>query len=126
MVGELARIVVDLHRRSRFHKDLYLCHFYVAEQDTIRLPDWSGRVRVIDFHRLGRHRWTAPWWRAKDLGQLLYSTDVPGVSDRDRLRFWRLYRRGTGAGRSADLLAWWVRLKAWGYHRHGRRKKQLV
>jgi heptose I phosphotransferase len=123
LAREMADIVLDLHRRRRFHKDLYLCHFYIAEQDTTCLPDWRGRVRLIDFHRLGHHRWLSPWWRAKDLGQLLYSSNVPGVGPRDRLHFWRLYRKAAGLRWSAPLLARWIRLKAWNYQRRSQRKR---
>src|SRR5207244_11657252 len=28
LIAELARLVRGLHERRRFHKDLYLCHFY--------------------------------------------------------------------------------------------------
>jgi heptose I phosphotransferase len=122
LIAEMAAIVLDLHHRRRFHKDLYLCHFYIAEGDTTCLPDWRGRVRVIDLHRLGHHPWTAFWHRAKDLGQLLYSSDVPGVTDRDRVWFWRVYREGAGLGWSARLLRRWVRLRAWNYQRRARRR----
>src|SRR5262249_50700342 len=48
LVAEMVRITRALHDRRRFHKDLYLCHFYVAEADTARVPvDWVGRVHLI-------------------------------------------------------------------------------
>jgi heptose I phosphotransferase len=120
LAQEMARLSRELHSRCRFHKDLYLCHFYIARSDTTRLTEWRGRVFMIDFHRLGRHWITWPIWLVKDLGQLLYSTaNVEGVEDRDRLWFWRCYQ-GRGMGRC--LLARIVRLKTGLYRRHARRK----
>src|SRR5207249_3955716 len=67
LIVEMARVTRLLHDRRRFHKDLYLCHFYVARRDTAPHPalphprgegwegGWRGRVFVIDLHRLGRH-----------------------------------------------------------------------
>jgi Lipopolysaccharide kinase (Kdo/WaaP) family len=118
LIAEMVRLTRDLHRRHWFHKDLYLCHFYIAEADTERVPDWPGRVRLIDLHRLGHHRWTWPWWRAKDLAQLLYSSAVEGVTTRDRLRFWRGYQTGEDLGWAGRWLRWLVRIKAWNYRRH--------
>ena len=103
LIQEMASISLDLHRRRCFHKDLYLCHFYIAETDTRRIPEWSGRVRLIDLHRLARHPWTWLWWRSKDLAQLLYSSDVLGVTARDRMQFWRDYL-GPDRGRRAAAL----------------------
>src|SRR5262249_57605516 len=80
-----------LPARRHFHKALYLCHFYVARADAAALPDWRGRVHLIDLHRLAHHPWTWRLWQSKDLAQLLYSSDVTGVTARDRLRFWRPY-----------------------------------
>ena len=31
LVGELARLARELHRRRVFHKDFYFCHFYIPE-----------------------------------------------------------------------------------------------
>jgi hypothetical protein len=121
LIAEMVRLTRALHQRRWFHKDLYLCHFYVAAEDTGRLPEWRGRVRLIDLHRIGRHPWTWPWWQAKDLAQLLYSSAVPGVTERDRLWFWRVYRGGDRPGPADRWLRWWVRLKSWGYRRHNRR-----
>lgn len=125
LVGEVARLARELHRRRVFHKDLYLCHFYVHDADLETVPDdWTGRVAMIDFHRLGRYRWFWAKWQAKDLAQLLYSTfDVPGVTARDRVRFWKLYRGGVWPGvtpppRVVHSLA---ALKATRYYRHNQK-----
>jgi heptose I phosphotransferase len=85
---EMAEIAARLHKAWSFHKDLYLCHYFL---DPSKGP--CDRLTLIDLHRLGRHRWTAWRWRWKDLGQLLYSTHgIEGIDDRDRLRFWKHYR----------------------------------
>jgi hypothetical protein len=101
---ELARLVARLHGLRRFHKDLYFCHFYVPERLTRCVPEtWAGEVTMIDLHRLGHHPWVWRWWRVKDLAQLAYSSDVPGVTARDRLRFWSLY---VGQSRRGGIWPW--------------------
>ena len=93
LIVEMAEIVARLHLAHAFHKDLYLCHFFVPPGDQAQ-PSGDGRLCLIDLHRLAVHRWSGPRWRCKDLGQLLFSTEgVAGVDDRDRLRFWMHYRR---------------------------------
>ncbi len=97
LTAELARLTRLLHERRHFHRDLYLCHFYIPEADTHSVPDgWAGRVTMIDFHRLRRASWLGQTpARTKDLAQLLFSTyDVVGITDRDRWRFARAYCRG--------------------------------
>jgi heptose I phosphotransferase len=121
LAAEVARLAAELHRRRHFHKDLYLCHFYVAEEDTARLPDWRGRVRLIDLHRLGHHPWSWPWWLAKDLAQLWYSSEIAGVEARDRVAFWRAYRKAHPAVARARWLTALIRAKAWSYRRHSTR-----
>lgn len=90
----LAEISARLHRNHYFHKDLYLCHFFV-DRDPSRI--WASRPALIDFHRLAKHRLFVWRWRSKDLGQLLYSTyDVGEINNRDRARFWVHYQRFLG------------------------------
>lgn len=126
LIRHMAALARRLHDRRWFHKDFYLCHFYIAEEDTARLPDdWRDRVRLIDLHRLAHHRWTWPWWRIKDLAQLLYSTDVPGVDGRDRLWFWRVYFGTARRQRSIRWLRRIILLQAWNYQRrHDRRLRR--
>jgi heptose I phosphotransferase len=103
LVAEVARLTRLLHDRRYFHKDLYLCHFFLSRQDTATVPEsWRGRVFLIDLHRLACHPWTWRLWQMKDLAQLLYSAAIPGLSVRDQVYFWQQYcgtSPGQGAGR---------------------------
>jgi heptose I phosphotransferase len=107
LIAEMARVARLLHDHRLFHKDFYFCHFYIAREDTGVIPEWRGRVFLIDLHRLGHHPLTWRLWQSKDLAQLLYSSDVAGVTARDRLRFWRLY---LGGGRATWKTRWLRRL----------------
>jgi Lipopolysaccharide kinase (Kdo/WaaP) family len=126
LAAELARLVAELHRRRHFHKDLYLCHFYIAADDTMREVTWPGRVQMIDLHRLGHHPWTWPWWLAKDLGQFWYSSEVDGVTGRDRAFFWRAYQKANPEARASRWLRALIALRAWNYRRHSRRGQSRV
>jgi hypothetical protein len=123
LITELARLTRALHLRRRFHKDLYLCHFFIPRATLDGPVDWAGRIHLIDLHRFGQHRWFWRMWQAKDLAQLLYSSEIAGLDARDRLLFWRLYM-GTGRyGWQARWLRRWIRLKARAYRRHNARRK---
>ncbi|MCI0705698.1 MAG: lipopolysaccharide kinase [Planctomycetia bacterium] len=128
LTAELARLAHELHRRKVFHKDLYFCHFYIPESLTRTVPpDWTNRVVMIDLHRLSRHTFTALWWQAKDLAQLWFSSEVPGVTARDRLRFWKLYCQNWPDGKRPgewlrSLVSWKWKL----YRRHNKRKPSAV
>jgi len=121
LAAEMARIASELHRRQRFHKDFYLCHFYIAAEDIGGVASWTGRVHLIDLHRLAEHGWNWLWWLAKDLGQLWYSSEVPGVTGRDRVHFWRCYLKANPRASSPRWLRALIRLKAWNYRRHSHR-----
>jgi heptose I phosphotransferase len=127
LIAEVARVVRALHDRRRFHQDLYLCHFFVPDDlvgDVDRIADpcaWRGRVHLIDLHRLAHHRWT-PWLpRVKDLAQLLYSSEIAGVDDRDRICFWHAYLGSDCWLRSERWLRRLVLFKWRRYRRHNSR-----
>jgi len=125
LIAELARLARELHGRRRFHRDLYLCHFFVPSRYAIVAPrDWRGQVAMIDLHRLAHRRLGWRWWQLKDLAQLLYSTAVPGITARDRLRFWKLYagpsrRHGLGPWLRRLILVRWNNYRG---HNLGRRR----
>jgi hypothetical protein len=123
LVAEVARVCRRLHGLGHYHKDLYLCHFYTPVGDAASMDGWTGRVWMIDLHRLAGHRVTGLWWQVKDLAQFLYSSDEPGVTARDRLRFWRHYCDGRPT-RWQRVLARLVLLRVWNYRRHNRNRKR--
>lgn len=126
LIGEIARITRILHDRRHFHKDLYLCHFFIREDDFSRMENWRGRVHLIDLHRLGRHTWTRRIWQIKDLAQLLFSSEIAGVDDRDRLRFWSAYLGGSREGIREKWLRSLIMFKWRRYRRHNQRLAMLA
>jgi heptose I phosphotransferase len=123
-VRELARVVALLHEGGWFHKDLYLCHFYVPVSSVHQAGVRRGEVYMIDLHRLGRHRLTRAWWQVKDLGQLLYSSFILGVTARDRLRFWKYYCRALGVAGKRRWLLRLIEWKASRYRDHNQKQKR--
>jgi heptose I phosphotransferase len=122
LIAEMARITATLHSARVFHKDLYLCHFFI---DPVSLgPDGrEPRIVLIDLHRLREHRLWSNWWRWKDLGQLLYSTyGVGGITQGDRVRFWSRYCRLAGVGHAVwqGRMVW---LRAARYLEHNRKRR---
>jgi len=119
-IEEMARMTATLHAACVFHKDLYLCHFFLDPASL--LPDGRPpRLALIDLHRLREHRLWSHWWRWKDLGQLLFSTyGVNGITDRDRIRFWKRYCRLVGI-RRRGWHARLVQLRAARYTEHNRK-----
>jgi tRNA A-37 threonylcarbamoyl transferase component Bud32 len=115
LIAELVRLTRRLHDNGFCHRDLYLCHFFIPEHRIAAgMARFDGEIVLIDFHRLARPRLWPMLGRAKDLAQLLYSARLPGVTRRDVLRFWRLYR-GTHRQPMLRRLAVW---KASRYEAH--------
>jgi heptose I phosphotransferase len=73
IVDKAARISATMHKARMFHKDLYLCHFFL-DLDRLAHDPNDVELTLIDLHRLQEHRLWPDRWRWKDLGQLLFST----------------------------------------------------
>jgi heptose I phosphotransferase len=117
LTAELARVTSQLHSGCYFHKDLYLCHFFIPRRLIDEGGDWRGQVHFIDLHRFRRHPILWRRWLIKDLAQLLYSSDIDGIELRDRLRFWSAYRK---EARLRSETALFRALVVWKYRRYRR------
>ncbi len=117
---EIARLTGLLHEAGRYHKDLYLCHFFFPEADLAEGSLVAGRLHLLDFLRLKRYRWNRRRWQVKDLAQLLYSSDLPGIGPRDRLHFMHTYLGCRKLDRHGRRLVKSVAKKAERYRRQNR------
>jgi heptose I phosphotransferase len=125
LAAEMARLTRMLHDRRCFHKDLYLCHFFISAEDTHGMPagGWRGRLYLIDLHRLAHQPLLWRVWQTKDLAELLFASDIVGVDARDRLAFWRAYL-GHGPNRTqCPWTRWFVLYRWWRYRRHNARRQ---
>lgn len=94
LIKRVAHIAGTLHSHGLCHRDLYLCHFLLHENE----PDM--RVSLIDLHRAFSTPRLRRRWIVKDLGSLYYSCLHLGLSRRDRLRFIRAYSASAASGRA--------------------------
>ena len=98
------------------HRDLYLCHFLMHENE----PDL--RVSLIDLHRAFSSPRLRRRWLVKDIGSLYYSCLHLNLITRDLLRFVRAYdAQGLRHALTANTDFWQaVAAKARSLHkRHG-------
>ncbi len=127
-LAEAARLAWLLHARGAFHQDFYLCHLFLAES-SLSEPgaDLTGRITVIDFHRLARAGGArgANLW-VKDLAQFAFSFGgVEGLSAGDWLTFRRAYEARAPRGPRLGWAPFWrlVAARAGAYARRDRLRR---
>ena len=80
VLRDVSGMVRRFHASGFYHRDLYLCHLIVAEDER-----W-GRPYLIDLERVGRQFPPRRRWLVKDLAAMHYSAPA-SVTRADRLRF---------------------------------------
>lgn len=85
LIAEVADISRRMHESGANHRDFYLCHFLRRRAD--------DRLYLIDLHRAQIRDKLPLRWRIKDLAGLYFSAMDIGLTQRDLLRFIRLYRQ---------------------------------
>lgn len=89
LIRRVAEMAGRMHRGGVNHRDFYLCHF-LLHLDPAPTPQ-ALRLSLIDLHRAQCREATPRRWRDKDLAGLYFSALEIGLTQRDWLRFLRVY-----------------------------------
>ncbi len=89
LVRRVADMAAKMHGGGVNHRDFYLCHF-LLHLDPAPRPE-ALQLSLIDLHRAQCRETTPRRWRDKDLAGLYFSALDIGLTQRDWLRFLRVY-----------------------------------
>ena len=104
---QVARIVRTLHTTGINHRDLYLCHFEMDRHALLDARSAPGKLCLMDLHRAQLRPRVPHRWLVKDLAALLFSSLDAPLTQRDLLRFVRMYRQAPlRASLEADARLW--------------------
>lgn len=89
LIRRVADMVGRMHRAGINHRDCYLVHFLLHTDPPPSPSDL--RLSVIDLHRAQIRPQVPLRWRNKDLAALYFSALNIGLTQRDKLRFLKVY-----------------------------------
>lgn len=89
LIKRVATMVREMHLAGINHRDCYICHFLLhlpfdGEQENLK-------ISIIDLHRAQIRSHVPLRWRDKDLIGLYFSALNIGLTQRDILRFLKIY-----------------------------------
>jgi UDP-glucose:(heptosyl)LPS alpha-1,3-glucosyltransferase len=92
LLHRVATVARKLHHHGLNHRDFYICHFLL----NINSLNPHNRYRdlqlfLIDLHRVQQRNIIPKRWLIKDIGSLYYSVMQIGLTQRDILRFLKIY-----------------------------------
>lgn len=92
LITETARIASVLHTHGINHRDFYICHFLLDISEGLeKLTPENIKLYLIDLHRAQCRTSTPKRWIIKDLAALYFSSLTIGLTQRDLLRFIKIY-----------------------------------
>jgi heptose I phosphotransferase len=93
LITEVAHIARRLHTNCMYHRDFYICHFLLdTSMADSAGPSETPVLYLIDLHRVQIRRRPSRRRQIKDIAGLYFSSMDIGLTDKDLLRFWRIYR----------------------------------
>ncbi|MHC5088912.1 MAG: lipopolysaccharide kinase InaA family protein [Planctomycetota bacterium] len=114
---KLADFIRRFHKTGYRHRDLYLCHIFVSNNETLYL---------IDLHRTFKPKFLGRRYQVKDLAQLHYSCPGDKISRADRVRFYLAYTQKKKLSSSDKVLIQKIHSKALRIARHDRKQGRAV
>jgi UDP-glucose:(heptosyl)LPS alpha-1,3-glucosyltransferase len=104
LIEAVAQIARTLHENGINHRDFYICHFLV-DLNLLKLEPISPnpKLYLIDLHRASVRKKISVRWIIKDLAGLYFSVKNIGLTQRDFLRFMRVYRNKNSFQKEAEF-----------------------
>lgn len=118
IIKELAQLTKDMHDKGFNHRDFYLNHIFIRD-DEGKPIQWS----ILDLQRVDRRRWFRLRWIIKDLAALNYSALSPFITTTDRIRFLKYYMPQSTASIYKRIFVWMICLKTHRIKRHDNKLK---
>ena len=120
----VAKFARRFHEAGFIHRDFYLCHLLIHENDFHGLDAAVPELGVLDLHRARRFERIPERWLKRDLAALLFSSMDLTSSQFSWLRFIRIYSGRPLAQEFAERGAFWreVKARADGLYAQGLRK----
>jgi len=112
LIQKVANIAKCMHNAGINHRDFYLCHFLLTDDNELFL---------IDLHRAGIRTTVPNRWRIKDLAGLYFSSKNIALSRQDLLHFIKAYREAPLRDIFNKENSFWRRVKQHGdrlYQKH--------
>lgn len=92
LIQRVATISRKMHGNGVCHRDYYICHFLLHDAEAYSLGQQTQpRLSLIDLHRALNRRALSQRWIVKDIAGLYFSAMHIGLTQRDVLRFLRVY-----------------------------------
>lgn len=92
LLNAVAAISRAMHGAGMCHRDFYLCHFLLHEQECFEADRLTEpTLSLIDLHRALIHKQLPKRWIVKDVAGLYFSALHIGLTRQDFLRFARIY-----------------------------------
>lgn len=114
---KMADFIRRFHNTGYRHRDLYLCHIFLSENETLYL---------IDLHRTFKPKLLGKRYRVKDLAQLHYSSPADKITRADRIRFYLAYARKDKLSATDKSLLRAIHSKAGRIARHDRKQGRVI